>query len=333
MSKYTTELRWIVEYEEAAYSKTDVTNPVYHEGTIKKIGLDTYPIFEESYRPLLNKKIIDHFYFREIGFETAAQFAFYMRRTMNEIMPYYNQLYKSELLELDPLRDVDMWYDINQTIDNDQKWNQTNTDDYTQDHTENWSVKTDDDLDKTYKEDYTKDNSEDYTKDNITYTVGHDESVDHTDSRDHNRNVYSDTPMSMLTGDDQGRIENLNYATTVTYDDGTGTTDSTHKDDNTSDTTANEEKHLTADEEKHLTGSENSERDINEVGNRTKKDTQDRDMTESGNKSTDEILHNVKHEAGFRQSQAELLQKYRDTFLNIDMMVIKDLEDLFMGVW
>lgn len=317
MSKYTIELRWIVEYEESAYSKTDVTNPVYHEGTIKKLGLDTYPIFVENYRSVLNKKIIDHFYFREIGFETAAQFAFYMRRTMNEIMPYYNQLYKSELLELDPLRDVDMWYDTNQTIDNDQKWNQTNTDDYTQDHTENWSVKTDDDLDKNTKEDY--------TKDNISYTVGHDESVDHTDSRDHNRNVYSDTPMSMLSGDDQGRIENLNYATTVTYDDGTGTTDSTHKDDNTSDTTANEEK--------HLTGNENSERDINEVGNRTKKDTQDRDMTESGNKSTDEILHNVKHEAGFRQSQAELLQKYRDTFLNIDMMVIKDLEDLFMGVW
>ncbi len=67
------------------------------------LGLKNYPIFDETYREKLNKKIIDHFRFREIGAETPALFIFYLNRLMDEIMPYYNQLYKSTLLEIDPL--------------------------------------------------------------------------------------------------------------------------------------------------------------------------------------------------------------------------------------
>jgi hypothetical protein len=66
-------------------------------------GLDTYPIFDENYRATLNKKILDHYNFREIGFETAGMFKFYLNTVMNEIMPYYNKLYNSELLTFNPL--------------------------------------------------------------------------------------------------------------------------------------------------------------------------------------------------------------------------------------
>lgn len=55
-----------------------------------------YPIFDEDYRKVLEQKIIDRYYFREIGFETPSQFKWYLRTRLNEIMPYYNQLYKSE---------------------------------------------------------------------------------------------------------------------------------------------------------------------------------------------------------------------------------------------
>ena len=68
-----------------------------------KLPLGDYPIFDEAYRDYLNRKIIDHYYFREIGLETPDRFAFYLRRTMNEVMPYYNELYKSQLMEFDPL--------------------------------------------------------------------------------------------------------------------------------------------------------------------------------------------------------------------------------------
>ena len=56
-------------------------------------GLTSYPIFDEEYRSILNAKIIKHYYFNEIGQETAELFKFMLNQKLNEIMPYYNTLY------------------------------------------------------------------------------------------------------------------------------------------------------------------------------------------------------------------------------------------------
>nr|DAI50064.1 MAG TPA: Lower collar protein [Caudoviricetes sp.] len=84
MSSYTVELRQLIQN---GYD----------------IGLKDYPIFDESYRETLNNKIIMHYWMREIGAETAGLFKLYLNRTMGEIMPYYNQLYKSTQIDFDPL--------------------------------------------------------------------------------------------------------------------------------------------------------------------------------------------------------------------------------------
>lgn len=78
--------------------------------TDEKLHLDPshYPIFDERHRAELNHKIAAHFALREIGQETVEQFVFYLGRTMNEIMPYYNQLYESESIKYDPLLTTDM---------------------------------------------------------------------------------------------------------------------------------------------------------------------------------------------------------------------------------
>src|SRR4051794_8476966 len=60
-----------------------------------------YPIFDESYREKLNAKIIDHYMLHEIGTETVGKFRRALNRKMREIMPIYNQLYKSEQLIVD----------------------------------------------------------------------------------------------------------------------------------------------------------------------------------------------------------------------------------------
>ena len=67
------------------------------------LGLDMYPIFDEEYRRALNAKIVEHYWFREIGLETPQLFKRFLNRRMNEIMPFYNQLYESALLEFDPM--------------------------------------------------------------------------------------------------------------------------------------------------------------------------------------------------------------------------------------
>ena len=56
--------------------------------------LTEYPIFDENYRNTLNQNILYHYYENEIGFETASLFRFYLKQKLNEIMPYYNELYK-----------------------------------------------------------------------------------------------------------------------------------------------------------------------------------------------------------------------------------------------
>ena len=56
--------------------------------------MTNYPIFDENYRNTLNQTILYHYYENEIGFETAPLFRFYLNQKLNEIMPYYNELYK-----------------------------------------------------------------------------------------------------------------------------------------------------------------------------------------------------------------------------------------------
>lgn len=56
--------------------------------------MTSYPIFDETYRETLNNNILYHYYENEIGFETAPLFRFYLNQKLNEIMPYYNELYK-----------------------------------------------------------------------------------------------------------------------------------------------------------------------------------------------------------------------------------------------
>ena len=72
------------------------------------IGLYHYPIFDEKHRAKLNQKIIDNYLNREIAHETIDIFQLAMRNRMNLRMPYFNQLYQSELRKIDPFITIDM---------------------------------------------------------------------------------------------------------------------------------------------------------------------------------------------------------------------------------
>ena len=72
------------------------------------LGLDDYPIFDESHRSVLNQKIVRRYWTREIGIETTNLWRFKMRAHMHEVMPYFNQLWNTTKLEYDPLSTVDM---------------------------------------------------------------------------------------------------------------------------------------------------------------------------------------------------------------------------------
>lgn len=95
-------------------------------------ALSTYPLFipvDDEYikamiptREELNQKLLNHYKYREIGFETVGRFLDELQMVMEEIMPYYNQLYKSvQIMGLieDPFGNVDVTETFEQeTTDN-----------------------------------------------------------------------------------------------------------------------------------------------------------------------------------------------------------------------
>ena len=88
-------------------------------------ALSTYPIYtgKKEYdliptREQLNEKILNHYKYREIGFETVGRFLDELKITMCEIMPYYNELFKSVEIMADlenPFDNVDVMETFEET--------------------------------------------------------------------------------------------------------------------------------------------------------------------------------------------------------------------------
>ena len=135
MSKYTVEVKNICEQ----YYQNDPENALIPFGFDNLDTIITYaapkvfnfdfPIFDESYRLPLEKQIIRHYFTREICEETVGLWKLRLQDKLNLIMPYYNQLYLSELIKFNPLYDIDLSRNRNTTGDSDIKTNKT-TDGY-----------------------------------------------------------------------------------------------------------------------------------------------------------------------------------------------------------
>ena len=106
MAKYTMELRRIVdiygrnEVESwfSSYNLADFLTPEQIQ------QIQKYNVWSKE---KLASQIVDHYYMREIGFETPALFAHYAKVTMNEIMGSYLLKIYTQFLDYDPLSSVD----------------------------------------------------------------------------------------------------------------------------------------------------------------------------------------------------------------------------------
>lgn len=112
MSKYTTQVRWIVEqFAENAVGTTKFDNLTIYQKIDEALPLIfnfSFPIWNESYRTTLEKKIIMHYFNKEIGMETVFLWQFYLNERLNLIMPYYNKLYETTVQDFDYLQDFNM---------------------------------------------------------------------------------------------------------------------------------------------------------------------------------------------------------------------------------
>lgn len=117
MANFTTEVRSICEFY-AGYEEGQERDKVHDIITVAmpKVFDFDFPIFDEEYRPVLERKILMHYYTREIALETVALWKLKLEARLNEIMPKYNKLYEVQLFSYNPLWDVDLtedkWRDI-----------------------------------------------------------------------------------------------------------------------------------------------------------------------------------------------------------------------------
>ena len=70
--------------------------------------VDKYPIWDEKHRAELEKKIIEHYMFRQIGFETPGRFKYELNKKMREIMPYFIKIWKTTQYDYNPIENYNM---------------------------------------------------------------------------------------------------------------------------------------------------------------------------------------------------------------------------------
>lgn len=88
------------------------------------LGLKNYSIFNENYRPILNKSIIDYYEWHEIGFETPAMFVQRLNAKLDRIMRNeYNALYQAKTIEFNPLYNIELKETFKHNIEGEQETN------------------------------------------------------------------------------------------------------------------------------------------------------------------------------------------------------------------
>ena len=390
MSKYTTEVRFICEQyagldESADYPDVD---RVIDLAIPKIFDMSGISVYVEEHKTLLFHKILLHYYQREIGFETVGLWKLKLNTKLKEIMPYYNQLYASELLEYDPLQNVNNWhehqgvYEDTSKVDNKKKYDNTTT-------TENGEVTEES---KKYDNKTNTDNSKVSNKNlgSTTSDINHSsESYDSkeqtllknkrkthhesSDTLEHNIErakdqwtLFSDTPQGGIGGLQNAplgsgvvELDGNNYLTNATHvidNDGKykdtknfGDIIESYNDDNNTPDTTNISGAEVAEDNRSIGVTQNENEGVAQNGTQIDDALTHTAGTkaEDGKKVDDAITvdDNLKKDNGSDahtnreygkigvMTYQEMVMKYRETFLNIDMMIIDELEDLFMKVW
>ena len=123
MSKYTFELRELFEpikFNPPIYTREQVENFFTNyelSDYLTNEQIETINEFGVWNKQKLARKIVDHYYMRESGFETIGLFKHYAKVTMQEIMEKYLPLIYSASIKYDPLVNVDYTETFNRTAD------------------------------------------------------------------------------------------------------------------------------------------------------------------------------------------------------------------------
>lgn len=328
MSKYTTEVRFICE-EAAGLNSSEGYNDVNEivEKAYPKIFDSSLVFHNEETKSRLLPKILLHYYQREIGFETVGLWKLKLNQKLREILPYYNQLYASEEVEYNPLQNVDNTHTHSGEYANSKQNGSTQS----EDKTETRNLQTVDNGSSSYDR-----NEDTILRHDRTTTRGNDTNTRTIDSPLDHWEMFSDTPQGGIDGvqlaggvGSAGTLADNAYLTNATHitESPAATHDTTQHGDivETYNKLGDKADHVDADGWEKTDNTNTHTGTVRNAGTTTNEFEQSDDGTEEY----------TKHEYGKIgvQTYQEMIMKWRNAFLNIDMQIIDELDDLFMKVW
>lgn len=242
--------------------------------SIAKIFKDDLIVWDKELFFQFERKFLIHNWNREICEETFGLWKVKLNNRLEELLPYYNELYKTATLEYNPLYNIDVHKNRNTTGDRTDKKDNTRTTDMTKAT----------------------------TGDGKLTTSGSDKNVGTSDNT--RTDYFSDTPQGNLQpwGFNNNQESYLTTARRVT-DNG-----------NTSDTTT----YGKVDDNKYNENVKDTGT-INDNGKDKRKYKENEWITETGYRGT--------------KTYAENVIEWRKAIINIDMMLIDELKDLFIMLW
>ena len=303
MALYTTQVRTICqsilgyERQAPAIQAWDIV-----EKTWEDIFNPPFEIFDETYRKVLAKKILMHYYMREIAHETAAMWQLRLNIKMNEIMPYYNKLYKAYTLEFNPLYDTDYWTTRKGKRDEIKNEDAKLVRGETGSHT-NTTEGTSNETGTTNNKDVT-----------VNSTTG--KTLIRNDESGEGWVYENDTPQGGING-----LLNLNYLSKATK------STNTSNNSGSSDVTSTDNGSVTSNGGHTTTGNTTG----TDTGSTKTDTTQTNNVKDTVNTTEDYVDHVAGKMGG--KSFSEMLDEYRKNLINIDLLIIRELEPLFFGLW
>lgn len=258
MSRYTTEVRYICESLaglDKSFGYSNVNEII--EKSRNRI-FPPFEIFDESYRSVLETKILKHFYTREIGCETFGLWQLRLDAKLSVIMPYYNKLYKAINIDIPVIDNVNISVEHNIDRNADTKVN----------------------------------DSIDMTAGSNTVTTATTNTATNTTANSKTR--HSDTPQGSLQD-----LESNEYMTDAAISDSLQNV----KSDTTSNTSSN-----------------------------TTSNSKSKSNSDTNANSTEEYAEHRWGKEG-AITYISMVNEYIEKMKNIDAMLIRELEDLFMQIW
>lgn len=303
MSVYTTEVRFLCEqFATEALGSQPGSYPI--EDVIAaaepKIFDFEYTLWEGCDIHEINRAILEHFYFREIGLETYGLWKTFLKRRIIERGPYWTKLYPTTVLNYEYLNDFEVKESLQRTTDsyevgeNTRTSNEKNT--RTTSENTNGSTTLNTTVAKTYED---KQNG---TENTTTHETAN------------NSQIHSDFPQAPIgvNGDYASSQDVQNGGNDVTITGGTNNTTNGTSSDKTTGTN---------------TQSSESNGSITDTGNSS--DNTHHSISKDGGENM------TRTQVGRRggKSPTELIVEYRAAILNIMPVIMEDLEDLFMQIY